>query len=95
MRNKLIELYDALEQSLPPHQIKGSCFLRHDSKVSKECSDLFEHLKNYRTLVVTTNQYGLECIQDTDIRVIRSVSFGPYLDTRYGKLVIPTSVQFL
>lgn len=95
MRTKLIQLYETLEDTVPKYVMKSSRYVKADSEMSQECDDLYEHILKMRSLTVKNNNKGIDVIADTDIRVLTSVAFGNYIDSRYGKLVIPIPVSFL
>lgn len=95
MRVKLIELFDALEGTLPKYEMKRSNFIARNSEMNDECKALYEHLNEMGSIVVTPDVSGVPRIQSTPIRVLTSLGRGAYIDSRYGKLVIPVKVNFL
>ena len=95
MRKTLIKLFDALEESVPKHKMKSSAFITKSSEMSDECKSLMKHLATFPDIIVKKNGLGIECIQDTNIRVFKTMAHGSYIDSRYGRVVIPTRVTFL
>ena len=95
MRKTLINLFDTLEESVPKYKLKSSIFITKSSEMSDECKSLMNHLVKIPDITVRKNSLGIECIQDTNIRVLKAMSHGPYIDSRYGRVVIPTRVTFL
>lgn len=95
MRKTLIKLFDTLEESVPKYKMKNSTFITKSSEMSDECKSLMKHLATIPDIIVKKNSLGIECIQDTNIRVFKTMSHGSYIDSRYGRVVIPTRVTFL
>ncbi len=96
MRKTLVSLYNELEATVPKHAFSRSGYISpRETNVNDECRNLFDHLANMRNIIVRSNSMGIDVIRDTDIRVLKSSAFGPYIESRYGKLVIPAKVNFL
>lgn len=95
MRKTLINLFDALEETVPKYKLKSSTFITKSSEMNDECRSLMRHLEKIPDIIVKKNSLGIECIQDTSIRVLKTISHGAYIDSRYGRVIIPTKVTFL
>lgn len=94
MRKQLIDLYNKLNDTVPKYEMSRAGYISPKDNVNEECKKLFEHVSSMKTLNVKANRNGVDVIQDTDIKVFKSTAFGPYIDSRYGKLVVPARVNF-
>lgn len=95
MKKELIRLLRVLEDTVPKYEMKKNRIIRSDSEMSPECEAFFNHLMSFDSITVKPNMFGLDCIEDTDIPVFRSIASPPYIDTRYGRIILPVRIHFL
>lgn len=95
MKKELIRLLKAVEDTVPPYEMKRTVEITVNSRMNDECRALFDHLMKYEVIVIKADRFGLECIDGTDIRVLRGMIRAPYIESRYGNLVIPVRTRYI
>lgn len=95
MKKELIRLLKVLDDTVPAHQMPGQRVIRKDSEMSPECKSLVDHLITFPALNVRGNNFGIECIEDTEIRVFQNLASLPHIRSRYGLIELPVRVRFM
>lgn len=92
MYNKLQQLYQALDDTIPKHELRSSSMFDIKSEMSEECRALMNHLVEMKHVYLQHNVYGIPVIRNTTIPLYINMERKGFLSSRYGRIVIPVPV---
>ena len=92
MYQKLQQLYNGLDTSVPKYQPSTCRHIDTSTEVSVECKKMLEHLIEMKQVHLQHNVYGIQTIRDTNINVETNMERKGFIMSRYGRIEIPAKV---